>query len=304
MIKNVYYFFLHWVRRHFAGFILLVVLTTCAFVVLIPHMFVLIPSGHYGVVYRPLSGGIDEDMIVEEGIFITFPWNRVYKYDGRLQVNSLEMDVLTADQLKSKVKVSFQYSINSTTLPMLHKYIGQDYVEKVVIPEVTSATRQMFGQLNSTKAYTTGISQVIDDIAINADQVIINKLSPRGLNDVRLIRVRAVQLEDISYPPEMAQAIQEKLVQEQNAQSYTYRIEAARLEVERKTIEAEGIKKFQGIVNAGLTDNYLKLKGIEATEKLATSQNAKMVVIGSGSKGMPLILNSDDSTSATSKASR
>lgn len=304
MKNNIYFLLRNWTKQNLATLILLLVLTVCSLLVLMPHVFVIIPSGYYGVIYRPLSGGIDEEVVLTEGLFITLPWNRIYKYDGRLQVNSLEMDVLTADQLKSKVKVSFQYSVNSITLPLLHKFIGQDYLHKVVIPEVTSATRQMFGQLNSTQAYTTGISQVIDDIAINADKVIINKLSPRGLDDVRLIRVRAVQLEDISYPPEMAQAIQEKLVQEQNAQSYIYRIDAAKLEVERKTIEAEGIKKFQNIVNAGLTDNYLKYKGIEATEKLATSQNAKIVVIGSGSKGMPIILNTDDNSSASNKVLR
>lgn len=290
------------INRNLAPFILVFLLFVCGSIVVFPHVFVLIPSGFYGVIYRPLSGGIDEKTVLEEGLYITFPWNRVYKYDGRVQVDHLEIDVLTADQLKSKVKVSFQYSINTTTLPLLHKFIGPDFLDKVVIPEVTSATRQMFGQQSSTQAYTTSISQLIGEIAITADTVIISKLSPRGLNDVRLIRVNAVQLEDIVYPIEMQNAIQEKLVQEQIAQSYAFRIEAARLEVDRKVIEAEGIKKFQGVVNAGLTDNYLKLKGIEATEKLASSQNAKIVVIGSGSKGLPLIFG-DDAIGLSSKGS-
>ena len=61
-------------------------------------------------------------------------------------------------------------------------------------------------------------------------------------------------------------------------------------EAERKVIEAEGIRKFQQIVSAGLTKDFLRWKGIEATQLLANSPNAKVVVIGSGADGLPIIL--------------
>jgi hypothetical protein len=50
-------------------------------------------------------------------------------------------------------------------------------------------------------------------------------------------------------------------------------------------------------VQAGISENYLKWRGIEATLQLATSPNAKVVVVGGGSNGMPLILNTDDGAS-------
>jgi regulator of protease activity HflC (stomatin/prohibitin superfamily) len=63
-----------------------------------------------------------------------------------------------------------------------------------------------------------------------------------------------------------------------------------RQEADRKRIEAQGIADFQKIVAEGISDQLLQWKGIEATEKLAGSPNAKIVVIGSGESGLPIIL--------------
>jgi regulator of protease activity HflC (stomatin/prohibitin superfamily) len=85
-------------------------------------------------------------------------------------------------------------------------------------------------------------------------------------------------------------AISEKLEEEQRAEKMRFTLERERQEAERKRIEAQGITDFQKIVSQGLNDQLLKWKGIEATEKLAASPNAKVVVIGSGTDGLPLIL--------------
>ena len=59
---------------------------------------------------------------------------------------------------------------------------------------------------------------------------------------------------------------------------------------ERKRIEAQGIHDFQQIVAQGISPQLLEWKGIEATENLAKSANAKVVVIGNSKNGLPLIL--------------
>jgi hypothetical protein len=69
------------------------------------------------------------------------------------------------------------------------------------------------------------------------------------------------------------------------------------MESMRKEIEADGIARFQQKVQAGISPNYLKWRGIEATLSLATSENAKTVIIG-GKDGLPLILNTDEATAA------
>lgn len=282
-----------WFFNHLLALLLLVTFIVGSVFVLFPHVVIKIPAGSKGVLYRPFNGGVVEDYVLDEGYNVISPWNTVVQYSARLQVKKLELDVLTIDQLRSKVAVTFQFEVNPFTLPFLHKYVGPKYIETMVVPEVTSITREMFGRLSSSQAFTSGINQVVRDIAINADRVIIDKLSPPGLNSVRLVRISAVQLDSIAYPTEIQAAIENKLVESQIAEAFVYKIEAAKREVERKVIEAGGVKKYQDIVNAGLTDSYLKLKGIEATTKLAESNNSKMVIFGNSPGGLPVILGSD-----------
>lgn len=264
-------------------------------VILAHRIFIFVPAGYLGVLYEPLFGGVNETLVLKEGLRIVWPWNSVTTYDARVQTQKIDLQILTKDQLRTKISINFQYSINEPTLPLLHKYIGQNYYDKIVLPEVVSNTREIVGGLTSDDAFTTGIQSLVGDIAMGSDHMIIDKLSPPGLAAVRLVSIRSVQLESTEFPPEMEAAIQRKLIYQQEAQSYTYRIDSAKKEAERKVIEAEGIKKFQNIVNAGLSESYLRYKGIEATEKLSQSQNSKVVIIGSGSKGLPLIFGGDQS---------
>jgi hypothetical protein len=102
-----------------------------------------------------------------------------------------------------------------------------------------------------------------------------------------------VQLDSIAYPDDIQTAIQNKIVESQKAEAYVYKIQAAKQEADRKVIEAGGVKKYQDIVNDGLTDNYLKLRGIEATSQLAESNNSKIVIFGNSPGGLPVILGGD-----------
>ena len=282
-----------WFFKNLLLLLLLLTFVVSSVIVLFPYVVIKIPAGYLGVLYRPFSGGVAENQLLEEGFKFIFPWNTVVQYNSRMQLKKLELDVLTSDQLRSKVAVTFQFEVNPYTLPFLHKFVGPQYIDTLVVPEVTSITREMFARLSSSQAFTSGINQVVKDIAINADRVIIDKLSPPGLTAVRLVRISAVQLDSIAYPPEIQAAIQNKLVESQNAEAYVYKIQAAKQEVERKVIEAGGVKQYQDIVNAGLTENYLKLKGIEATSKLAESNNAKIVMFGNSPGGLPVILGGD-----------
>ena len=89
------------------------------------------------------------------------------------------------------------------------------------------------------------------------------------------------------------EAIERKLRQEQEALEYEFRIDKARQEAERQRIDAEGKAKANRILSASLTEKILKEKGIEATIKLSESPNSKVIVIGSGKDGMPIILGNN-----------
>ena len=286
----------NWVARNYIGLTFSVILLSITVVVLWQRVVIIIPAGFVGVIYRPLFGGIAMDKILDEGVNIVFPLNTVTQYDARMQLKKIEMEVLTKDQLRSDIKVSFQFQVNKYGLPMLHKFVGPDYVEKLILPEVTGKTRVMFAELTSQEAFTKQLDNVVNEIAIMSDQVILEKLGPPGLDYVRLLRITAVQLESMEFPTEIQAAIRNKIAESQIAEAGVFKVQAARLEAERKEVEAGGIKKYQDIVNVGLTDNYVKIRGIEATLKLAESNNSKVVIFGSSPNGLPLILGGDSTT--------
>ena len=102
--------------------------------------------------------------------------------------------------------------------------------------------------------------------------------------------MESTPLRQIGLPPGLSRSIEEKMQAEQESQRMAFVLKKEEQEADRKRIEAKGIADFQEIVSKGISEQLLKWKGIEATEKLASSSNSKVVVIGSGKDGLPLIL--------------
>ena len=120
---------------------------------------------------------------------------------------------------------------------------------------------------------------------------LVSALSPRGIV-VEEVLLKAVRLPDL-----LAHAIELKAQAEQDSARMEFVLTKERQEAERKAVEAKGIAAFQRIVSEGISPALLQWKGIEATERLAESPNAKVVVIGSGKDGLPLILGGGDGAS-------
>jgi len=98
----------------------------------------------------------------------------------------------------------------------------------------------------------------------------------------------------IELPAAIVAAINRKTEQYYIAEEYKFRVEREKRESERKKIEAEGIRDFQQTVSQGISESYLRWRGIEATLQLSQSTNSKVVVIGSGKDGLPIILGNVD----------
>src|SRR5438093_1372530 len=130
-----------------------------------------------------------------------------------------------------------------------------------------------------------------EKMSSDINQNIVAAIEPRGIVVERML------LRDVALPPRLQQAIQEKLSAEQEASRMQFVLLKEKQEAERKKIEAEGISSFQKIVTEGINENLLKWKGIEATKELALSGNTKIVIIGAGKEGLPIILGGDASTS-------
>jgi regulator of protease activity HflC (stomatin/prohibitin superfamily) len=237
-----------------------------------------IDSGHAGVVWT-LLGGTQED-VRGEGVHLIPPWNRLNRYDARTQDAKELLHVLTNNGLSVNLEASIRYRPVRQELPRLHAEIGPGYYEVILAPVVRSEARKVGGRYSPEEIYSRKREVVEHEIVDEVRKAIAGKH----------VELEAILIRDVDLPENIKRAISEKLEEEQKALKMEFTLNRERQEAERKRIEAAGIADFQRIVATGISDELLRWKGIEATEKLASSQNAKVVVIGSGKDGLPLIL--------------
>lgn len=239
-----------------------------------------IKSGEAGVLYKQFGQGTVTDMYFPEGFHFIAPWNDIFIYNVRAQEYTEVMDALSKNGLTIRMEMSIRFRPIISEVGIIHQTLGLNYREVVVLPEVRSAARQVIGRYDPEELYSTKRDFIQDEIFNRVKQ----KLEEKN------IYLDAILIRGIELPQNIKNAIEQKLKQEQESQEYEFRIEKEAKEAERKRIEAQGIKDFQDIVSEGISDKLLRWKGIEATLELSKSQNSKVVVIGQGKDGMPLIL--------------
>lgn len=243
-------------------------------------MFYIVNPGERAIVFRPFGSGLDTTNIYNPGFNVVAPWNDFIIYNVKERKTEETLDVLDKNGLSINVEISVRFNPIPNKLPILHQQFGEDYVNQLIIPEVRSTVRQVMGNFTAEEIYSTRRAEV--------EQQIVD-MTTKKLKD-NSVETKAVLIRSINLPPQIKNAIENKLQQEQEALAYQFKLEKEKQEADRKRIEAEGEAKANNIINQSLTPNLLKMRGIEATLKLANSQNSKTVVIGSGSDGMPLIL--------------
>lgn len=235
-------------------------------------------SGGAGVLWT-ITGGTQGE-VFGEGIHIVAPWNRMVVYDVRTQDRLEEMQMITNNGLSVGLEVSLRYRPVADKVPQLHAELGPAYYDKILKPTLRSVTRDVIGQYSPEEVYSVKREAV-------ADQIFTALAEAAAKKD---LIVEAVLIRNIILPEKLRLAIADKLEMEQQSLKMKFVLARELQEAERKRIEAKGIADFQKIVSKGINAQLLQWKGIEATESLAESQNAKVVVIGSGKAGIPLIL--------------
>ncbi len=247
------------------------------------RMFYIIRPGERAVLFRTISGVLDKDKIVGTGLKLVAPWNSLYKYDVKEQKSEETMDVLDKNGLSVNVDVTVRFNPLYDRIGYLHETFGENYVNSLVIPEVRSTVRQVTGRYTAEEIYSTKRSEVEAAIIQETADIL------RQNN----IDMKALLIRSINLPADIKKAIESKLTREQEALAMTFINEREKLEAERKEIEAAGIANYNRIISASLTDRILTQKGIDATLKLAESPNTKVVVVGAGENGLPLILGNN-----------
>ena len=193
------------------------------------------------------------------------------------------LEVLSSNLLKINMDMTVFTQPQYENLGRLEIERGRNYEEKVIRPAMRSVAREVIAKYLPEEFNTTKREQIQLEIKNQlADKLAENYIQ---LNDV-LIR-------NITLPTTLEQAIERKLQQEQESLEYEFRLEKAQKEADRLRIEAAGIRDFEEIISKGLSEKLLKWKGIEATKEIAKSNNTKIVVVGGGDDGLPLILGND-----------
>lgn len=271
----------------YSGLFFLVILM----IVLAPNIFITVPAGHVAVKWYRFLGGTVTEQVYGEGMHMIFPWDEMYIYDARLQNTARTYDTISSNGLSMQVEIAVRYRINARTAGLLHKLVGPNYPEILVYPEIGSHARELISRYTPEQLYTETRAFIQAEILQRMVTQLGSSLANQSFGG-RLVTVEDVLLRSVRLPPKVAAAIERKAEQYQMMLEYDFRIAREEKERERKRIEAEGVRDFQDIVARTITQEYLRLRGIEATLALSTSPNTKTVIVG-GQDGLPLILNAE-----------
>lgn len=233
--------------------------------------------GEQGVYWSRFLGGTTARFI-GEGAQFKLPWDQIFKYDVRIQEYGNTLILLSKDGLEMEVKWSVRYQPDTELLHELHQSIGPGYALKVVIPESVSSLRQVLGNYKAEEIFAYDEASLLEQLAKKAEQNFGNYP----------IKVKNIHILQLKLPDDMANGIVQKMLREQELLSYEYRIKSTLAEKERLKTEAEGLRQFEEISKIPI----LKWRGIDATVELAKSENSKIIVIGTDSQELPLLLNS------------
>jgi len=246
-------------------------------------MFFKLEPGERAIIFRQFTTGLDTENIYPPGFHVISPWNDLIVYNVKEQTREEMMDVLDKNGLSVNVDMSVRFNPVYSKIGFLHEVFGQDYINRLVIPEVRSSVRKVMGRYAAEEIYSTKRAEVEESIINETTEIL-------KTNNIEL---QAMLIRSINLPTNIKKAIESKLTQEQEALAYQFKLDRERSEAERKEIEAKGIAEYNRILSQSLTKNILTMKGIDATLKLSESDNAKVVVVGSGDEGLPLILGNN-----------
>jgi regulator of protease activity HflC (stomatin/prohibitin superfamily) len=265
---------------------------------------VVVPAGHVGV--QVLFGRV-QPIALTEGIQMINPFVDVVEMSVRTETYTMSatssegrvggddsIQALSSDGLLMPLDITIAFRLVGSDAPRVYRDIGADYIDKIIRPASRTAVREAIAGFTAQEAYSTkreALPQMMHDLLTARMTSLLHQRD--DFKSATGFIVDQVMLRKIQLPDKVKNAIEAKLEAAQQSEQMQFVLEKERQEAERKRIEAKGVSDFQTIVSQSINANLLQWKGIEATETLSKSQNAKVVIIGSGKNGLPVILNMD-----------
>ena len=257
---------------------------------------------------------LDPRKLKAEGMRITLPWNTVFLYDLRLQSATETYNAISRDGISLTATINIRFRLKREAVPELHQSVGPDYIQSLIEPEIGNRMREVIAEYTAEDVYSTKRAEVQDKIRQRAEAMMGEKMMSGGESEDQeenapyriplnaLLNLIDTLIFGIELPKAVETAINRKIEQYYISEEYKFRVAREIRESERKKIEAEGISEFQQIVSQGISDSYLRWRGIEATLQLAQSSNSKIVIMG-GKDGLPIILGNVDASPSPQPAS-
>jgi regulator of protease activity HflC (stomatin/prohibitin superfamily) len=313
--------FFGFVRRHLPGLTVIILVTLLIGFVLYPYMLVTVPSGQAGVLWKRFSGPgfyclcivpsgtvLNPAEVRQEGLHVIWPWDHLFLYSMRLQISAQKFNAISKDGVNVSAEITLRYQLDFNSVPVLHQFIGPDYLQTVLTPEIANVTRSTMAKYSAQEIYSEQREQIQADIKAAAIKTLkqdLDKLFQAAasqqseLAQYQTSLQKSMQIIDtlvlsIELPKDIVAAINRKTEQFYLIKEYEYRVQREVQESRRKQIEANGIAAFQRTVSEGISDSFLRWQGIQATLALAQSTNSKIVIIGNSKDGLPLILGNVD----------
>jgi len=257
------------------------IIIVIALIILLAKSAVTIGAGEAGVLYKTFDNGVvTNEPPLGEGFHVIAPWNKVIIYEVRQLELFEKMKVLSSNGLEIQIDASAWYQPVYNDLGNLHQTLGENYLQRVIQPAIRSAARSVVGRYTPEQLYSSKRDAIQDEIFVETKKIL----------EKQYVQLNEILVRDVTLPGTIKDAIERKLKQEQESLEYEFRLVTAAKEAEKVIIEAEGKAESNRILSASLTDKILQDKGIDATLKLAESPNSKVIVIGAGDNGLPIIL--------------
>ena len=247
-----------------------------------------INPGEIGV--QKLFGKVN-DKILESGLNVINPLVEVVNFDVRTQNYTMSgvqdegdksgddaIRVLSADGLEVVIDLTVLYKVVPSEAPRILKELGIDYRNTIVRPICRTKIRDNAVYYDAVALY----SSKRDEFQARIFKTIEKDFKSRGLMLEQLL------VRNITLPASVKTTIESKINAEQDAQKMTFVLQKEKQEAERKRVEAQGIADYQKILSTGLSDKQLQYEMIKA---IATSPNAKLIIMGNGKNNTPVILD-------------
>jgi regulator of protease activity HflC (stomatin/prohibitin superfamily) len=301
------YKWLRFVERHLPIIVIYLMVTTLVGFLIAPNVIVTVPTGQVGVLWKRFRGGtqLDPRLLKEEGMRVLLPWDKLFLYDLKLQTTTDTFNAISKDGVNLAATINIRFRLKHDAIPQLHQVIGPAYIAHLVSPEIGNRAREIIAEYTAEEVYSTKRQEVQKRIRTHTQAMLGQSMVQRSVEESEYGEHYRVSLDamlnlydtlvlGLELPQSVVAAINRKVEQYYLVQEYAFRVDRERKESERKKIEAEGISAFQQIVSQGISDSYVRWRGIEATLQLAQSPNSKIVIIGSGKDGLPVILGNMD----------